>query len=277
MDNPRSFVNWNEFLETAPPGTHGVIEKFAAMMQVGGGIRRLELGPIILHCDKCGGLRNFYLQQEHTTVANPGRYYNLFIGYTCKNCGQSAKHFAIMCGLIDDSSTAGRAIKVGEWPPFGEPLPPRISSLVGEDRENFFKGRRCEFQNFGIGAFAYYRRVVENQKDRLLSEIIKVAQRTNAPADTIRDLEIAKRETQFSKALDSVKNAIPDALKINGHNPLTLLHKALSEGIHANSDEQCLQAATAIRVVLVDLAERIAQALKDQSELYAAVNRLLNA
>jgi hypothetical protein len=76
--------------------------------------------------------------------------------------------------------------------------------------------------------------------------------------------------------LESVKDAMPETLKISGHNPLTILHKALSEGIHARTDEQCLQSAMAIRVVLVELAERIGQALKDETELQAAVTRLLN-
>ena len=33
----------------------------------------------------------------------------------------------------------------------------------------------------------------------------------------------AKKETQFSKALSSVKEAVPQTLLINGRNPLTLL------------------------------------------------------
>ena len=36
------------------------------------------------------------------------------------------------------------------------------------------KGRRCGNLGLGIGAFVYYRRVVENQKSRILDEIIKV-------------------------------------------------------------------------------------------------------
>ena len=40
--------------------------------------------------------------------------------------------------------------------------------LVGPDRDDFLKGRRCENQGLGVGAFIYYRRVVENQKNRIL-------------------------------------------------------------------------------------------------------------
>ena len=57
--------------------------------------------------------------------------------------------------------------------------------------------------------------------------------------------------------------------------PLTLLHPALSEGIHAKTDEECLELATSIRVVLIELAERIAAALKEEAELKSAVSRLI--
>ena len=101
--------------------------------------------------------------------------------------------------------------------------------------------------------------------------------RGDAPPDLINNLTAAKNEVQFSKAVDLVKAGIPQVLLINGHNPLTLLHSALSEGLHAETDEQCLELATSIRVVLSDLAERLGNALKDHAELNNAVGRLMQA
>jgi hypothetical protein len=124
----------------------------------------------------------------------------------------------------------------------------------------------------GIGDFSYYRRVVENHKDQLFDEVIKVAQKV-AP-ETVEALLAAKGQHQFLNALESVKDAIPQALLINGHNPLLLLHSALSDGLHARSDEECLQSAHDVRMVLSDLVERMGQALKDEAELAAAVARL---
>jgi hypothetical protein len=166
-------------------------------------------------------------------------------------------------------------LKLGELPLFGPPTPSRVISLIGPDRKIFLKGRRAEIQGLGIGAFAYYRRVVENQKNRILTEIGKVAARVGARAEDLEKLEAARHETQFSKAVEDVKAALPQILLIDGHNPLTLLHRALSEGLHAQTDEQCLELATSIRVVLTELAERIILALKDEAELKQAVTRLL--
>jgi hypothetical protein len=171
---------------------------------------------------------------------------------------------------------AGSAIKFGEDPAYGPPTPARLIKIIGEDRDIFLKGRRCENQGLGIGAFAYYRRVIENQKNRIIDQIIEVSRRVSATENAIALLEAAKEETQFSRAIESVKDVLPQSLLISGHNPLTLLHSALSEGLHAHSDEQCLGLAQSIRIVLAELSERIGQALKDETELKTAVSRLLN-
>src|SRR5262249_3318687 len=158
--------------------------------------------------------------------------------------------------------------KFGELPAYGPPTPSRLISLLGPGRELFLKGRRCEIQGLGIGAFVYYRRVVEGQ---ILAEILKVAQTISAPQEAIDALQAAEAENQFSKAMDDVKNAIPQRLLINGQNPLTLSHAALSKGLHTHSDETCLELATDIRLILAELAELLGHALKDERELKEAV------
>src|SRR5262249_13372478 len=146
----------------------------------------------------------------------------------------------------------------------------RLISLIGPDRDLFLAGRRCEIQGLGIGAFVYYRRVVEHQKDRILSEVIRASETLSAPAEKIELLQKAKAETRFSQAMDLAKNAIPDAIRIRGHNPLSLLHAALSAGLHDQTDAECLERAHDIRVVLAEPSERLAQAIKDEAEINTA-------
>jgi hypothetical protein len=202
----------------------------------------------------------------------------LFANYVCSNCRSNTKTYSIRVGVTSEEDEAiGMAFKFGERPAFGPPTPTRMLKLLGDQREIFLKGRRCENQGLGVGAFAYYRRVVEHQKNRILDEIIKVSEKLGADKEVMSRLNTAKAETQFSKSITSVKDAIPQALLINGHNPLTLLHTALSIGLHEQSDERCLELAHDIRVVLAELSERLSQALKDEAELNTAVTRLLQA
>jgi hypothetical protein len=176
---------------------------------------------------------------------------------------------------VDHDKAEYFAYKFGEFPHYGPPTPARLISLVGGNRELFLSGRRCENLGLGIGAFVYYRRVVESQKDRILKEIIRACETIGAQPAKIEMLKRALSETQFSNAMELVKDALPESLLIKGHNPLTMLHTALSIGLHNQTDAQCLQRAHDIRVVLVELAERLGEALKDEAELVASVGRLL--
>jgi len=92
----------------------------------------------------------------------------------------------------------------------------------------------------------------------------------------LKALHAARAENQFVNAIEKVRQAIPQSLLINGHNPLTLLHAALSEGIHELTDEECLNLARSIRVVLIELADRVSTAMKEEAELKSAVSQLLN-
>jgi hypothetical protein len=105
---------------------------------------------------------------------------------------------------------------------------------------------------------------------------MKVAKLQMLSPELITELEEAKHETRFSLAVEKIKHAIPEILQINGNNPLTLLYKALSEELHAGTDEECLEIAQDIRVVLSELSERLHTALKDDQELKKAVSRIQN-
>ena len=271
-----------EFLEGTAPGALknivGLAEEVKRQAPHGPRVEHRFAAPEIqLHCgsDSCNAMMFFRRTGLPVSLLQTDRWHFFYITYRCSNCLVTEKTFALAAWRNDDT-TSGRCYKFGERPEYGPPTAARLIKLIGPDRDIFLKGRRCENQGLGIGAFAYYRRVIENQKERILSEIIKVAHAVGTDAGVVQKLEEAKRETQFSKALTDVKDAIPQALLINGHNPLLLLHRALSEGLHDRSDVECLGLARSIRVVLAELSERLTQALKDEAELNQAISHLLN-
>jgi hypothetical protein len=267
-------VSWHDFLANHGPPTRAIVSDLAVHRPNYGTSWWLAAPDIVLHCpdEQCGGERAFACTSDWTTVDGDKPKW-AFRVYRCRNCRTFGKTYAVIA-VLTDGGPDGVAVKVGEWPAFGPPVPPKLISLVGPDRELFLQGRRSENHGLGIGAVAYYRRVVENQKDRLLDEVIKVGEKTNAGPDVIKALRAAKEETQFSRAMDDIKNAIPPVLRIDGVNPFTLLHSALSKNLHNATDEECLAIASSIRIVLTEMSERIAQVLKDQAELKSAVARL---
>ncbi|GHA22184.1 hypothetical protein GCM10008090_35030 [Arenicella chitinivorans] len=271
-------VTFAEFLENTPPSSLTEINDLVeATYYQSGGISGYTLAKpeIQLHCpnDSCNGTRFFRCTTRNSISVSEDFSFE-YISYICSNCRQTEKTFSLAFKR-QGGEGIGSCYKFGERPLYGPPTPSKLIKLIGPDRDTFLKGRRCENQGLGIGAFVYYRRVVENQKNRILDEIIKVSEKISAPAESISALKEAKGETQFSKALSSVKDSLPQALLINGHNPLTLLHSALSEGLHNQTDEYCLEVASSVRVILGELSERLGQALKDEAELNHALSRLL--
>lgn len=277
-------ITFGEFLESHPPNQSASIADVVASYTHRNSNTRFDgivTPEIQLHCphEACNGIR-FFRCVSLPALLKRGHFVYDFLTYRCWNCQKTEKIFSV--GVRLDSPiegvlvSSGDAIKFGEIPPFGPPTPARLIKLIGPDRDAFLSGRRCENQGLGIGAFVYYRRVVENQKARILQEIRKVATKVGAKREAIKLLEDAEKEVQFTKAMEIAKPGLPESLFIDGHNPLGLLHSALSEGVHELEDDECLVLAGSIRVVLGELSERIAQALKDEAELKNALSSLLN-
>jgi hypothetical protein len=261
------------FLETFHPTKQSEIGELWTMYRYQGGSYRRVIWPDIrLHCRVCEGERTFRCKEE-TIFHQPSMISNAHPDYTCGDCHQQHKQFALHVALEGDNS--GRIYKYGELPPFGIPIPNRVLRLFGEDASVFLKGRQCENLGYGISAFAYYRRVVENHRNDLFEEIIKVSRTVGAPSELIDELQAAKMEISFSKSLDKIKSALPQGLLINGQNPLRALHSALSVGLHDEDDGDCLASARAVRLVLSDLVEKIAILKQDNKQLNDAMQLLL--
>jgi hypothetical protein len=263
-----------EFLASSPPDRGAEI---LDLFEPGGPYAADLASPdVVLYCDseECQGPRKFERTSGYVHADNASWRY-AFLTYICRNCRTKSKVYAI--AVRWKSVKVGEAFKIGEIPPFGPHTPPRVISLIGPDKELSLQGRRAENRGLGIGAFSYYRRVVENQKGRIIQEIAKAAKQLGAKPEVLQRFEAAAKETQFSKAIEEIKDGIPSVLLIDGqHNPLTLLHSALSEGLHEHTDEECLEIAKEIRIVLSDLADRLSQALKERAELKNAVTRLMS-
>lgn len=238
--------------------------------------------PLELHCDsdKCRGTRLFEynlfpMHYEYCEIESGSTSYDhVYIEYLCQNCKENLKSFAIMPIKIHDDKKTADIIKMAEYPFYGPNIPSRLISLIGPDRELFLKGLKCESQGLGIAAFSYYRRVIENQRDRIIDSISSTLAKTSTDMDAVTTLTGLKKQRQFSTSIDELKPYLPDGLLIEGHNPLSLLHKSLSIGIHELSDEECLACAHSIRVVLSELAKKLKALLSDNKDLKNAISLL---
>lgn len=269
---PDDPILFSDFLTNFPPNTS------ASIIDLSSGPPNYVMNPprLGLYCEDemCGGNRVFVPTfNYHHRLNEDSAAQTYILRYHCKHCEATSKLFAISCSPIA-GSTGGIVLKFGEHPAFGPQTPTRLLRLFQSEIDLFLKGRRAESQGLGIGAFAYYRRVVENHKDQLIDAIIRASKRLGSDRTIVEKLELAKTQFQFTKAIEDIEIAIPESLKIEGRNPLVLLHGALSNGIHAQTDEECLEYAQSIRLVLTALAEKIGHALQEHEELSKAVKRL---
>ena len=147
-------------------------------------------------------------------------------------------------------------MKVGQEPPWDIVPDTQLEKALGKRVDYYKKALVCESQSYGIGAFAYYRRIVEEIIDELLSGVVSLLN-DQEKGHYIEVLEQVKKTTITQDKIQLVKDLLPSVLRPDGMNPLSGLHEALSEGLHAESDERCMELAVTIRDVLIFLVSQI--------------------
>lgn len=238
---------------------------------------------IKLYCDSedCKLLAYFALKIEKNTHLNISQETAILLEYECRNCQTTNAKIALIINLpmIDNKvnlSGQGEIIKFGQDPINREPTTNRVLKMIGSERKYFFQGLKSEGLGLGIAAFAYYRRVIEHQKNRIFDEMLKAATRLEASKELISQINEAKEESQFSKSIDMIKSNLPAKILIKNHNPLKLLYSALSEGLHNEDDNECLRLAKSIRLILSEFANNLDQINNENDELDKAINELTN-
>jgi uncharacterized protein YjaG (DUF416 family) len=137
------------------------------------------------------------------------------------------------------------------------------------------RGLICESQSYGIGAFAYYRRIVEEIIEKLLEDIPNLMsgeERQKYPAA----LQQVKQTRRADEKIKLVKDLLSEVLKPSGMNPLDMLFEALSEGLHGEIDDQCVELAQQVRQVLVYLVNRLLTVKTADQEFTEGMKKLLD-
>ena len=198
-----TYQTFPDFLQNTPPNKLGHISNLVVqgdMFKSASTVHWVINAPMLeLHCsdDLCNGARSFrcpVLPSERKPVEQDIVNY-LYVKYQCSNCHNTLKIYSLAVKI--DEIPRGTCYKLGEDPPYGPPISPKLIRLIQPDSDMFMQGRRCENQGFGIGAFAYYRRVVENQKNRILGEIVKVSEKM-AECHKTKPIYYAQRLKKFN-------------------------------------------------------------------------------
>ena len=212
-------VTLAEFLEGIPPGRSVRLspDKFQKKWpSVAGGTPYLvtNIPQLSLYCgdSACERVQFFKISRTDAELTIRKGSNESFLWYVCRNCGKTYKVFAVRFALAVVETNGVVAYKFGETPQFGPPLPAKLLQLAGEHGELLKKGRQSGNQSLGVGAFAYYRRVVENQKSHLIDELKNATERLGGNSAALAALQAARSESQFSKALELIADVTPSLI-----------------------------------------------------------------
>ena len=226
--------------------------------------------PIRMHCHTCDCLQTFNMSNEYYTNYSyddtcSGKVIRLV--YLCSACKKYERFFLLQ--FADDY-----VMKVGQCPPWEITPDKKLTELLGEHQDYYKKGLVCESQGYGIGSYAYYRRIVEAIIDSLLDSIGELISEDEKQS-YFKALEETKKTTVIQEKIKLVKDLLPEILRPDGMNPLNLLHSTLSEGLHAKTDEECLEIAGSIRDILVFLVNQILQTKESSKKFTTRMRKLL--
>lgn len=218
-------------------------------------IKDIPRVKVNFHCKKCGSIQTFVMKNywfDACASNDPSAGQVLRADYECASCNVEHVYF-----MIKFDENEEKVMKVGQYPPWSIKIEKGLEKILDKHVDTYKKAIICESQGFGIGAYSYYRRIVEEIIDELLKLI------SDAIEDEVEKENYEKALNQIdishnaSKKIDIVKGLLPSTLQPEKNNPLTILHSNLSEGLHTLSDEECLTKAGYIRVSLVFLVEQV--------------------
>lgn len=166
--------------------------------------------------------------------------------YTCRNCGATVVHY---CFIWQERKSNNIFIKVGQYPELEERVPDTLKQTLDADDLKLYKNAlRMRNFNLGVAAVAYMRRVIENRMNDMLEILHEAAISHDAPAELIARHKEMKEEKRFSVKVDYAGDLLPASLRPPGNpNPMAVLHELASDGIHAKSDEECVDIFDACR------------------------------
>lgn len=166
--------------------------------------------------------------------------------YTCRNCGSSTINY---CYIWQERKQNNIFLKVGQYPELEERVPGTLKGALDEDDLKLYRNAlRMRNFNLGVAAVAYMRRVIENKMNDMLEILHEAAIAHNAQGEVVAHHKEMMEERRFSTKIEYAGTLLPASLRPSGKpNPMAVLHDLASDGLHAKSDEECVDIFDACR------------------------------
>lgn len=238
----------------------------------------LSITQIDIHCEYCDKERPFLDMRPRGSGAGAGiavkpvlKTGTSYFNFSCITCRKDERTYLVE--QIVEGETI-RVQKYGERPRGKVPRDRRLQKFLQDDRENYEKAVLCLSHEYGIAAFAYFRRIVETNIGRLLELVEEDAKASGEGQETLSALLELRKESPMSERIKLASMALPHHLRPDGLNPLGRLYQVLSEGVHSLSEEECLRKARDTSECLAFLVSELASRRQHRDRFKAAVSKL---
>jgi len=225
--------------------------------------------------------KNPISQGWSSAIISPGM--GSILAYECMHCER--QQLWIWFAREDERGTAanGQAVvngsvfrKLGQWPaPTSEPDREVANALTEPLLELFKKGLTSVAHGYGLGALAYFRRLVEDGSSLLIDLFAK---RAEAEGDTevAAQIRAAGLAPHMEDRLKVAAAALPPTLRPGGVNPLSVLYHHYSRGIHGLSDDECLVVAQHLQSSLEYIFSNWRRQMEDAADFRRTVEKWSN-
>jgi hypothetical protein len=228
---------------------------------------------VSLSCKRCA--------KETTWVAKTmGRLIELvgvsgfYVSYVCQLCQEEGVAMFLRKIYVGIEETSIQ--KIGQFPAQSINIPSDVTRRLGADAELYKNALVCRNHNFGIGALAYMRRVVENKTNELIEVVAAQAESYSTDPAVVAKIRAAKDDKiSYDERLRIASEAIPTHMKPDGANPLAAIFGLLSEGLHAKSDQECLLIADEIKDLFEYVFARLRAEIEDRNSMVEKLKKLV--
>lgn len=262
-------ANIKSFLESAPLYSWRHFKK----PQVN--LSNLHINEIDSYCDHCEQNRPFHDLRSRgggtgftTPALTTGTSY---FNFTCVSCKKTSRTYLVEQAVDDETINIQ---KYGELPRAKIPRNKTLQKFMKDDRDNYEKAVICLSHEYGVAAFAYFRRVVENNINRLLDLLQEDIQSSGGSNENLEALQSLRNTSPMSEKIKIANLALPAHLQPDGLNPLGRLYQVLSEGVHSLSEQECLMKAKATSECLAFLVSELASRKEHRARFKSMVNQL---
>lgn len=155
--------------------------------------------------------------------------------------------------------------KVGEYPEKEAQVSKEFTKYFDRESCNwYFKAKKLSYENMGIGAFAYYRRIIEKELIRFMTDISSLKGSSEELKKLIDEYE---RTNKVHLLYENTYKYLPPSLQGLGKNPLKLLYQQTSQGLHNLSDEECMNRSKRIDSLLEFVVKKINEEMHEVKEI----------